>query len=140
MLEILFLNYENKLFKPFKKGDLLLNNIITYDESQNKKFVIFSTSKSINSKQCTLTIDLSKTNSNDLSKLENLLKSHTWNLSKTLKTSENGVSYTLRTLLNKHNINISYKTSITPHDIKPIKPVVNKILFDNLPKQLSFFD
>lgn len=140
MISIENLNYENKRFKPFKKDVLLLNDINIWYESQNKNFSIFSTSKAKTSKKCTLTVDLNKTTTNDLSKLENLLKNHTWNLSGTLKTSENGVSYTLRTLLNKYNINISYKTSITPYDIKPIKPVVKKILFDNLPKQLSFFD
>ena len=100
------LNYENKRFKPFKKDVLLLNDINTCYESQNKLFIIFSTSKSKTSKKCTLTVDLNKISTNDLSKLENLLKNHTWNLSGTLKTSENGVSYTLKTLLNKYNINI----------------------------------
>lgn len=139
MISIENLNYENKRFKPFTKGSLLLNNIITCYESQNKLFIIFSTSKCKNSKQCTLTVDLNKTTANDLYKLENLLKSHTWNLSSTLKTSENGISYTLKTLLNKYNINIPYKISIIPYN-KPIKTVIKEIFLDNLPKQLSFFD
>ena len=113
-------NCENKLFKPFKKGDKLLNDIITYDNAYNKFFIIFSTSRSKNSKFCTLTIDTNKTTTKNLLKLENLLKGYTWNLSSTLKTSKNGVNYTFKTLLNKHNINISYKLSISSNktDIK----------------------
>jgi len=131
------LNYENKLFKPFKKGARLLNNIITCYESKNKLFIIFSTSKCKNLKKCTLTIDLNKTTAKDLSKLENLLKSYTWNLSGTLKTSENGISYTFKTLLNRYNINISYKISIVPCKAT-IKTIINELLFNYSAEQLSF--
>lgn len=95
-------NCENKLFKPFKKGDVLLNDIITYNESKNKLFIIFSSSKCKTTKKCTLTIHLNETTDNDLAKLENLLKHYTWNLSSTLKTNENGISYTFKSLLNRY--------------------------------------
>lgn len=141
MLSMKFLNHENKLFKPFKKGDLLLNTIIACYGCQNESYIIIlSTSKCKTSKQCKLTIDTNKTTDNNLAKLENLLKNYTWNLSNTLKTRENGISYTLKTLLNKYNINVSYNICIIPCDIKPIKPIVKKPFFNNLPKQLSFFD
>lgn len=132
-------NCENKLFKPFAKGAVLLNNIITYYESKNKLFIIFSSSKCKTTKKCTLTVYLNETTDSDLAKLENLLKHYTWNLSSTLRTSENGISYTFKSLLNRYKINISYKISIVPY--KPTsKIVVKKFLFNNLPKQLSFFD
>lgn len=116
-------NCENKLFKPFKKGDVLLNDIITYNESKNKLFIIFSSSKCKTTKKCTLTIHLNETTDNDLAKLENLLKHYTWNLSSTLKTNENGISYTFKSLLNRYEINISYKISIVPYN-PPIKTII----------------
>lgn len=132
-------NFENKSFKPFAKGALLLNDIITCYESKNKLFIIFSTSKCKTTKKCTLTVDLNKTTATDLAKLENLLKRYTWNLSGALKTRENGISYTFKELLNRYKINISYKISIVPYKLTS-KIIIKELLFNNLPKQLSFFD
>lgn len=108
------LNKENPLFKPFKKGDRLLNKIFsTIDRKNLKFFFIFSSSKCKKLKMCTLTINMSKTPQKNIEKLENLLKMYTWNLSNNqLKTTENGIHYSFNNLLLKYNIILSYKISI----------------------------
>lgn len=126
------LHSENNHFRPFKKGDRLYNPIyFTYKDSE-KIYFIFSTSRCKNLKLCTLTIDKAKTNSKDIAKLENILKSFTWNLTGScLKTNKNGVSYTFNSILNLYSLTIKYTLSYpkNPKDYlaKILNSVKNKI-------------
>ncbi|MDU6339845.1 MAG: hypothetical protein E6583_00775 [Clostridium sp.] len=101
------LNTENQDFKRFRKGDKLLNNILVNIKSNKKIYFIFSTSQCNTLKICPLTFDNNSTTPINITKLENVLSSFTWSLTNSnLKTSDNGISYTLDSILRKNGIKI----------------------------------
>lgn len=123
------LNTENIYFKRFKKGDKLLNNILVHIKSDNKIYIVFSSSHSNTLKVCKVTYEKTKITPISIAKFENVLKSFTWTLTgSNLKTTDNGISYTLEAILRKNNI------SIKPIFQKPknIKSVENYTKISNL--------
>ncbi len=107
------INKENCNFKPFKKGNKLLNFILEERTNTTIIFCIFSSSKCKNPKMCKLEINKELSNPFNIQKLINLLNSYTWNISQnTIKTTENNVSYPLKSLMNRHSINLDYKLNI----------------------------
>ena len=101
------LNTENIYFKRFKKGDKLLNNILIHIKSDNKIYIVFSSSHSKNLKVCIVTYEKARITPISIVKFENVLKSFTWTLTgSNLKTNDNGISYSLEAILRKNNISI----------------------------------
>ncbi|MGL4570070.1 MAG: hypothetical protein ACRCVJ_03260 [Clostridium sp.] len=130
------INSENKYFKNFKKGDRLLNDIYTRLLSSSRLYHVLSTSRCKNKKVCTISIDTIKSSKLEISKVETLLKLYTWNIqNNSLKTTDNGTSYTFESMLNRHNIKVNYSIEVKTNSFsnpKFLKVIINIIYLDGL--------